>query len=172
MGDTLDLAAISKGIPVRLSTFTTNPVSVDYTIDSGERAARQPAPCTSPRARRSSSSLPAGDDLCEIHVTLSNPVNAELTGPQTVTLPEDCRTAEPLIREGDRWRYFKGTQEPPAGLEFARVRRQPVALGPTPIGFEASSGYESRIATNLTDMHNKYVSVYARREFTIEDPSA
>ena len=33
--DTLDLAALAQGIPVRLSTFTINPVAIDYTLDSG-----------------------------------------------------------------------------------------------------------------------------------------
>ena len=98
-------------------------------------------------------------------------MNAELTGPQTVTLLGDCQTAEALILEGDLWRYFKGTQEPPAGWNSLAFDDSQWLSGPTPIGFEASSGYASRIATNLTDMQNKYVSVYARREFTIEDPS-
>jgi hypothetical protein len=79
--DTPDLAAIAKGIPVRLSTFTTKPVSVEYTIDTGG----QPVPGilhfipgeTVKLIPFETSSIGSAGP---IQVILSNPVNAELTG--------------------------------------------------------------------------------------------
>ncbi len=80
--DTVRPAALAKGIPVRLSTFTTKAVRVDYAIDTpagqpvrgtlhfipGETVRFIPFEAT-PAAK-------AGPIL----VTLSNPINAELTG--------------------------------------------------------------------------------------------
>ncbi len=102
---------------------------------------------------------------------LSNPANAELTGLDSLTLTGGCEATDPLIVEGDEWRYFKGTQEPPAGWNSLSFDDSTWLSGPTPIGFENSSGYESQLATNLDDMRGKYISVFARREFTIDDPA-
>lgn len=169
--DTLDIGAVAKGIPVRLSTFTPREVSVDYAIDSGSRELTSSTLHFAPGETVNFIDLPAEEGLCEIRVTLSNSVNAEITGLQTITIRGLCEATDPLIREGDEWRYFKGTQEPPAGWNSLSFDASSWLSGPTPIGFENSSGYESRIATNLTDMRKEYLSVFARREFTIDDPS-
>ncbi len=176
LAETQDFASLRSGIPVRLSTFTTSHVSVDYTIDGLETqnlASLQDhgtlhfVPGQTVRFIR----IATDPNLCEARITLSNPVNAELTGRRTITLGGGCQATDPLILEGDLWRYFKGTQEPPAGWNSLLFDDSQWLSGPTPIGFEASSGYASQIATDLTDMQNKYVSVYARREFIVEDPS-
>ncbi|MEN6427130.1 MAG: hypothetical protein ABFE13_17380 [Phycisphaerales bacterium] len=171
MEDALDSASLAKGIPVRLSTFTTHEVSVDYTIDSGSQELASGTLRFTPGETVRRIDCPADESLCEIRVTLSNPVNSEITGLQTLTIRGLCKATTPLILEGDVWRYFKGTQPAPADWNSLAFDDSTWLSGPTPIGFESSSGYESRIATNLTDMHNGYLSVYARREFSIDDPS-
>jgi hypothetical protein len=117
------------------------------------------------------SELPNLTSLCQVRVTLSNPINAEVTGYGQVTCRGTCGVVQPLVREGDEWRYFKGTAEPPANWNALLFDDSAWPAGPTPIGYEDSSGYETRLATALNDMRNKYLSVYARRQFTIEDPS-
>jgi hypothetical protein len=169
--DTLDIGAVAKGIPVRLSTFTTREVSVDYAIDSAGQESTRGVLRFAPGETVKFIDLPADEGLCEIRVTLGNPINAEITGRETIAVQGPCEEIGTIIREGDEWRYFKGTQEPPAGWNAPTFDDSAWLAGPTPIGFESSSGYESRIATNLTDMRKKYLSVYARREFTIDDPS-
>ncbi len=80
--DTVKPAAIAKGIPVRLSTFTTKAVSVEYAIDMQMG-----------RPVKGALHFIPGDTLkfipfgysalgtaAPIQVTLSDPVNAELTG--------------------------------------------------------------------------------------------
>jgi hypothetical protein len=174
----LDLSLLAKGIPVRLSTFTTATVSVDYTIDSTEaqNLASLPAGGTlhfvpGQTVQKIQYTIPAGIDLCDIRVTLSNPVNAELTGYRQITHKGMCGDVGRLVREGDKWRYFKGTQEPPATWNSLAFDDGTWLEGPTPIGYEASSGYEKCIATKLSDMRNAYISVYARRYFVVDDPS-
>jgi hypothetical protein len=171
--DILDVSALSKGIPVRLSTFTTSPVSVDYTIAAGTKPLDSGTLHFLPGAtvQHIRSELANIASLCQVRVTLSDPINAEVTGYGQVTCRGTCGVLQPLIREGDEWRYFKGIEEPPANWNATTFDDGAWLTGPTPIGYESSSGYEARLATRLTDMRNKYFSVYARRQFTIEDPS-
>lgn len=170
-GDTLDLASFPDGIPVRLSRFATNEVSVDYTIASAGRMVTGGVLRFVPGRTVLFVPLPADQSLYTMGVTLSDPVNAELTGLRSVALSGECTATDPLIVEGDVWRYFKGMQQPPADWNSLSFDDSTWLSGPTPIGFENSSGYESQIATNLTDMRNAYLSVYARREFVIDDPA-
>jgi hypothetical protein len=175
--DSTDFSSLSKGIPVRLSTFTTQTVSVDYTINTTETQNVASLQAGTLRftpgetVKQIVFKIPAGQDLCQIQVTLSHPVNAELTGFKRLTHNGMCGTVVPLVREGDQWRYFKGTQEPPANWNTLAFDDSTWLAGPTPIGYEAGSGYEKRIATKLSDMQNKYISVYARRRFVVDDPS-
>jgi hypothetical protein len=88
--DTVRPAAVAKGIPVRLSTFTTNVVSVDYAIDM---LVGQPARGTLHFIPGETvrfipfQTLPAGG-TAPILVMLSNPVNAELTGCRLLRIAE------------------------------------------------------------------------------------
>lgn len=177
--DSLDITDLSGGVAVRLSTFTTSTVSVDYTIETdgapydsgtlefipGETVKEIPFD-------------PLGlKDSQEFDITISTPVNAELTGFQqiTVTVPAvPFEVTQKLIFEGDEWRYFKGTYEPPADwndLSFDDASDPCWLSGNTGIGYETGTGYGPCIATNLADMQNSYWSVYARKTFTIDDPA-
>jgi hypothetical protein len=170
--DTPDFVAISSGIPVRLSTFTTNWVSVDYAIDSGKSHLADGTLHFTPgqTVQRIPVETPDLEDLSQIQVTLSNPVNADLTKHEKITC-KGTGAGWPLIKEGDEWQYFKGTAEPPATWNTRTFDDHTWLAGPTPIGYEADTGYEGRIATNLTDMYKKYLSVYARRQFVLDDPT-
>ncbi len=170
---TLSLATLYEGIPVRLSSFSTNVVSVDYAIDSGEQrlAAGTLHFVPGETVKHIVLAVPTPKSFCQARVTLSNPVSAELTGYPQVTCRGTCGVGEPLITVGDEWRYFKGTEEPPADWNAPAFDDSTWLIGPTPIGYENSSGYEARLATKLNDMRNKYLSVYARREFVVADPA-
>jgi hypothetical protein len=170
-GDTVDASSCPEGVPVRLSSFTTNPVSVDYTVDSGTGTQTNGTLHFVPGRTVRLIPLPADEGICTIRVALSNPVNAELTGHQSVTVRGECQATNPLVREGDTWQYFKGTQQPPAGWNSILFDDSTWLSGPTPIGYEHDSGYETILATDLTDMRGKYLTIYARREFTIDDPA-
>ncbi len=75
-----------------------------------------------------------------------------------------------LIKPGDLWRFFRGYTAPsdPADawqeLDFPEVSSW--EEGPTGIGARDDDD-----ATVLDDMIDNYVSVYARREFTVDDAS-
>lgn len=80
-------------------------------------------------------------------------------------------SVDPLpIQVGDEWRYFKGTAEPsPGNLTAWRqiaFDDSSWATGGTGIGYA-----DCTPATVLGDMLNGYVSVYARKKFTISNPA-
>jgi hypothetical protein len=82
---------------------------------------------------------------------------------------------EVMVDFGEGWRYFKGTQEPspaPGGgpsLDWTRTDFNDAAwlAGATGIGYGDNDD-----ATVLTDMRNRYLSVYLRRPFMVADPAA
>ncbi|OHB62870.1 MAG: hypothetical protein A2Y77_00170 [Planctomycetes bacterium RBG_13_62_9] len=80
--DTLDPAALAAGIPVRLSTFTTSEVSVDYTIAAGNTPLAGGTLHFTPgeTVKHIQFDVPPLTTSAQLRVTLSNPVNANLTG--------------------------------------------------------------------------------------------
>ena len=171
--DTFDLAELSDKIPVRLSTFTTNTVSVAYNIDTEDGPYDSGTLTFIPgeSLKFIQFTPPPMENLFEVTITLSSPLNADITGYDMITYSIPYEVVVPLILEGDQWRYFKGSTEPPADWNQLSFNDSAWLTGATGIGYEASSGYESCIATNLSDMQNNYMSVYARRIFDIDDTS-
>jgi hypothetical protein len=69
-----------------------------------------------------------------------------------------------LIRPGDAWSYWKGTQPPPAGWSAPTFDDSGWLSGPS--GF--SAGFETYDeATVLSDLPSNYVSVFLRRPFIL-----
>jgi hypothetical protein len=96
-----------------------------------------------------------------------------VNGPSGYTAVE-CDTtpvvipADPLpILEGDSWNYFKGQSEPPANWPDLAFDDSSWLSGPS--GFGYGDGDD---ATVLSDMQGSYASVYLRKKFYVDDPSA
>lgn len=168
----------SSGIGVRLSTFTTNIVSVNYTIETDggpyDSGSLQFAPgqtvCEIPFAP------PALKIPREFDVSISAPVNADITGFQQITVtvpPLPYKIEKEIIAVGDDWLYRKGTSEPPSDWnELGFTPDGSWLTGATPMGYERSlPGISECLITDLTDMYDSYLSIYARYTFTIDDPS-
>jgi hypothetical protein len=86
-GNMFDLSDISNKIPVRLSTFSTFSVSVDYTIKRDDELYDGGSLHFVPgeTVNYIEFEVPQIEDLQKLRVTLSDPVNAELTGYQQIT---------------------------------------------------------------------------------------
>jgi hypothetical protein len=67
-----------------------------------------------------------------------------------------------LIRAGEFWRYFKGTQEPPVQWKQSSFDDSAWLGGATGIGYDDDDDL-----TVLEDMRNSYLSVYLRKRFTL-----
>jgi hypothetical protein len=70
------------------------------------------------------------------------------------------------IQEGDVWRYFKGTEEPPTDWNTVGFDDSGWLVDSS--GFGYGDGDD---ATVLSDMQGTYISVYLRKEFTVAVPS-
>ena len=170
--DISELQADTK-IPVRLSTFSTAFISVDYTIDTHEGVLAEGTLNFIPgqTVQVIEFARPSSDTLRQVRITLSNPVNAELTGCSSVLYQKPYILKETLAAEGDQWQYFKGTSEPDADWNLTEFTPAAAWLtGPSGFGYETGTGYGTCIATKLTDMKGNYYSVYARKLFWIDDP--
>ena len=163
----------SNSIPVRLSTFTTNTVSVDYSVvtDTGNIGSGTLTFTPGQTVQKIAFNLPSPETVKRVHVTLTNPIGAELTRFSQVLYQKPYVLEQSLVIQGDAWDYFKGTSEPPADWnQIAFTPSVPWLTGASGFGYERSTGYGSCISTNLTDMYNSYLSVYARKMFWIENP--
>ena len=171
--DDFELAELTNTIPVRLSSFTTNQVSVNYEIYTQEElydsGSIQFVPGQTIKHIRFIP--PSTDGLKKVRIMLTNPVNAQLTGFEQITYINPDEFVEPLIAESEVWRYFKGVNEPPSDWNQLSFDDSFWLAGAAGIGYEANTGYELSIATDLSDMQNNYISVYARRLFFVDDPS-
>ncbi len=175
--NSLDISNLSGNVPVRLSTFTTNVVSVNYTVDIDgglyDSGTLQFTPGESVKDIEFVVPTPA-EPIEEAVVTLSSPVNADITGYSTVTYsvpPVPYEVAADHVAVGDDWLYRKGTSEPPSDWnELLFTPDGSWLTGATPIGYERNSGYETCIATDVSDMYDSYLSVYMRKIFTVDDP--
>jgi len=85
----------------------------------------------------------------------------------TILAEEPNEPHELPILLGDKWKYFKGTVEPPADWNDLTFDDSSWFEGPTGIGYGDTDD-----ATVLSDMQNNYISVYARRDFNVPDPNA
>lgn len=99
--DVLDLSELSGSIPVRLSSFTTEPVCVDYAVDADNECYAAGTLCFVPgeTLKHIQFGLPPIGAVQWLDVSLSNPTNAELMGHSTVTY--HSMLAEPLVLAGD-----------------------------------------------------------------------
>ena len=68
--------------------------------------------------------------------------------------------ADELIPEGATWRYLKGTEQPPESWNTRGFDDGDWDSGPAGIGYDDGDD-----ATELLDMENGYLTVYARRAF-------
>ncbi len=78
----LSLSALSNGIPIQLSSFITNNVSVDYTVDTpgGLLASGTAQFVPGDLAKLIALSIPNLQSYSLVRVTLANPVGGQLTG--------------------------------------------------------------------------------------------
>ncbi len=171
----IDLAGLSEvnTVPVRLSTFTTVPVAVNYAIYADASLLTRGLLNFIPgqTVQNIEFARPEDENLRQVRIVLTEPTNAELTGYSRIIYQKPYIIQKDLVVEGDDWRYFKGVSEPPS--DWNELNFEPDSnwlSGPSGFGYETDSGYESCIATNLTDMKGKYLSVYARKLFRVGRP--
>jgi hypothetical protein len=174
----LGTAALTQGIPVRLSRFSTNVVSVNYTAESPAGVLASGTLTFQPGETVKNVDLsianPQSHDL--IAVSLFSPAQAEITGlAQVFSVGTNApATTTTLIPFGGTWKYHDqgidlGTAWIPSGYDDSGWSN-----GPARLGFNTGTG-NTGFATVVgygTDPNNKYRTTYFRKTFNIASASA
>jgi len=82
-------------------------------------------------------------------------------------LPSSQAADIPLVNQGDTWRYRRGTNAPQADWKTAADAALDSLWLPGPGGFGYGDGDDG---TTLSDMQNRYSTIYIRKSFQIAAP--
>ena len=170
--DIADLKETNK-ITVRLSTFTKSLVTVDYSVRVDTQTIKSGTLEFIPGQSLADIDFVIDplENFKQVKITLTNPVNAELTGISTLLYQKPYEIVNNYVVKGDSWDYFKGTSEPPADWNTINfIPETPWLTGVSGFGYESNSGYQDCTPTKLNDMEDGYISLYTRKLFTVENP--
>ncbi len=87
--------------------------------------------------------------------------------PDRLTIGVNAGGSTQLVRAADTWRFFRGSEEPPAGWAALAFDDATWEQGPGPIGYG-----DAGLGTTLGDMQDTYTTFYMRRRFTVAAPGA
>ncbi|MBK8001366.1 MAG: hypothetical protein IPK15_22340 [Verrucomicrobia bacterium] len=152
------------GIPVVLSMFSSNEVTVAYRVETSSGARQDGTLTFRAGEMRHNIAAPANIDGV-IRVTLSNPQNADLTGIsegwfQFFTPPQTT----PLVSLGSTWRYRNDAVDLGTAWRASGYDDSAWASGPAEIGF-GENDQATTIANNLQS------TTYFRHSFTVANPT-
>ena len=163
----LDQEKLAEGVPVRLSTFAPRTVSATYTVTS-ENGQLETGTVTFLAGETVRRIFPAIPDLAQhgrIVVTLSAPVNAEITGNASATYLKI--TAVTLIARASEWKYRDtGTNLETAWRELD-YNDASWPSGRAVLGF----GDNQPTPINGGPSNSRFPTTYFRRDFDVDDPS-
>ncbi|MFO1512106.1 MAG: hypothetical protein U1F83_04190 [Verrucomicrobiota bacterium] len=174
----LTSAALTNGIPMRLSRFSTNVVSVNYEVEAPVGTLASGTLVFQPGETLKSLALsianPTSQEL--VRMRLSNPSHAEITGlSELFALGTNATTAPTLlIPFNAMWRYLdngvnQGTTWIPSGFDDSGWSN-----GVAKFGFNTGTG-NAGFTTVLnfgSDSANKYRTYYFRKQFVVESTTA
>lgn len=167
----LTVADLTNGIPVRLSSFTTVPVSVDYAIETADSALASGTLTFTPgetvKYISANGTLVTG--IPSWRVALKNPSGGELTGASAAyALPQENYT---LISPGSPWRYLDD------GTDQGTAWRQRIfddsawSNGVAQLGFGDNDEATRIRRTGPNTGGNSITTFYFRHAFEIANPA-
>ena len=164
-----DIAEFPAGVPVRLSSFSTAPVAVDYAVDTEDGplsgGTLEFVPGETVKTLHLEVPDLANRDL--IQVSLAGPAGGELTGRETVTFFRS--TPEVLIAAGSVWKYLDTGVDQGIAWRAPDFNDASWPQGPAEIG---SGDDREETPINLGPDGDRFPTVYFRRRFNVADPAA
>jgi hypothetical protein len=155
------LRDLANGVPVRLSSFTTVPVAVGYSVDAGAENIAQGTlqfePGETVKLIHLAGSLPEGAAL--LRVTLFEPQNAQITGRRTASY------AGSLIPRGAVWTYLDTGVDQLTAWRALDFNDSGWETGAAQLGFG-----DTDQVTTISD--NDQLTTYFRRKLVAADPTA
>jgi hypothetical protein len=171
---------LTNGIPVRLSSFTTNTVLVDYAIETPSASVTTGTLTFAPgeTVKHIFGNPAALGGAQTWRVALSNPSGGELTGtPAVYVLPPVQQTNAPstvLIPAGSAWKYLDDGSNQGTAWRTTGFNDNTWSNGVAQLGFgdndENPNGRLRR--TNSTTAGNSITTFYFRRAFNVTNLSA
>ena len=162
---------LEEGVPVRLSTFTPNRVSVDYQIQDAsatilERGTLFFEPGETLKTIPMVSIDPNGQDL--LTVSLRDPNQAELTGVTSHNFVVQAVTERILVPRQSVWKYHNLGRDLGTAWRDALYDDSAWPAGPGDLG--NGDGGEATVI-DIGPGTSRFTTVYFRSTFTVEDPS-
>jgi hypothetical protein len=169
----LTLRDLTNGIPLRLSIFTTNVVSLDYAVQTpgatlaqgtltfqpGETVKHIYAPITSVSTQ----------DL--VRVSLSNPTACEFTtASEALITPAAPDASVPLISFNSAWRYFDNGTDLGITWRATNYNDTGWSNGVAQLGFGDSPRDENTLIRRTNPGGTVTITFYFRHAFQVEDP--
>jgi hypothetical protein len=166
------LAQLTNGIPVRLSTFSTNFVSVDYAIENASSALAAGTLVFVPGeiVKFIRATAVQVQNQSVVRVRLYNPARAEITANQTAFYGTGVTPAQPvLILPTDSfWRYPNVAGAQAASWTNLTFPDGTWLSGRAQLGF--SNNEENDEATLIANLNQ--ITYYFRQTFAVDDPRA
>jgi hypothetical protein len=169
-------ADLTNGIPVRLSSFTTNSVTVDYEIETPTTVLTSGTLTFTPgetvKNIFANPSVLGGAPTWR--VALANPNGGEITGSTAAYALAQQPTNAPsnLIVAGTAWRYLDdGSDQGTAWRSNSFIMSAFWSNGVAELGFGDNDEVTRVRRTNFVTFQTN-ITVYFRRAFTVADPAA
>ena len=168
-GPQVTLAQLTNGIPVRLSTFSTNFVSVRYAIENADAVLAtgtlQFVPGEIVKYVRATPAQVQNQSL--VRIRLENPVRADITANPVAYYSVGVTQAPPqlIFPANSVWRYPSVAGAMPASWTNLTFNDSTWGSGAAQLGF--NEGDEATLIPNRNQ-----ITYYFRRIFNIDDPSA
>ena len=162
----LTAVELTNGVPVRLSRFSTNVVTVNYAVEGTGGAAASGTLTFQPGETLKKIALPISNpqNYELLSLRLSNPVHAELTG-----LAQTFTTTPPsaVIPFNSVWRYNATGVDLGAAWIAPGFADASWSSGPGKLGFNTGNTGFGTIISYGSDASNKYRTSYFRKSFTV-----
>ena len=164
----LDMSRLGAGVPVRLSTFTKVPVSVDYAVvtDLGPAEAGTLDFTPGESLKIFHPVVPDPSGLRWVRVSLANPVNGEITGISEALYANFPSVT--LLPEGSTWKYWDRGTSPGATWRDPSFNDAAWPAGAAELG-GGEDDEETEI--DIGPDGNRFPTIYFRTSFEIADPA-
>lgn len=163
----VEAGQLRQGVPVRLSTFSRQTVSVDYAVRADGEAI-DTGTLTFPPGQTVQMVPTQGLDLESLGVVeaaIHDPVNADVTGLAAVTLFQDVE----LVAVDAEWRYNDDGVAPDPDWMRPGFDDGDWPAGPAELGF-GDGDEATEIDGGPSD--DRHPAIYFRRSFTVDRPAA
>ena len=170
---------LTNGVAVRLSSFTVNPVSVNYSVKSSASTLAEGTLTFTAGETVKRITLPpaavAGLEL--VQVKLSNPVGGELTGDSAAYLAGATTSAGPppghLIPSNSVWRFSDVNGDLGTGWRVLNYAETGWGTGPAELGFgDTADGRPEATMINGGPANPRTPTIYFRHKFNVADTGA